>query len=181
MSVKEQLLDVAEAMVREGGYNNFSFRDLADKVGIKSASVHYHFKTKPDLGVELVRRYTARFLQTLDTAASTPEQADAAPQAIVQRGFRDALHSSGMMCLCGLLAAEGDGLPPEVRQATRAFFEGTQQWLAERIAQQSGTTPEHAAQQALRQMAMLEGAMLMAKIHDDLSLFDQITGAVSDK
>ena len=176
MSVKEQLLDVAEVMVREGGYNHFSFRDLADKVGIKSASVHYHFKTKPDLGTELVERYTRRFLEALDQTATSALPA----QTVVQQAFQASLQSSGMMCLCGLLAAEGDGLPPEVRQATRAFFERTQQWLAERIVQQSGISPEQAAQQALRQMAMLEGAMLLAKIHGDLGLFEQITGGSAE-
>ena len=52
MSKREALLKVAEDKVRKGGYNNFSFREIANEVGIKSASVHYHFKTKADLGAE---------------------------------------------------------------------------------------------------------------------------------
>ena len=46
MTKKQELLAVAQNKVREGGYNNFSFRELAKEVGIKSASVHYHFPTK---------------------------------------------------------------------------------------------------------------------------------------
>ena len=65
MSKKDDLLKVAEVKVRQGGYNNFSFREIANEVGIKSASVHYHFPTKADLGAELAHQYTDAFLSAL--------------------------------------------------------------------------------------------------------------------
>lgn len=65
MSKKEQLLDIAEGMIRLGGYNSVSFRTLAEMAGIKSASVHYHFPTKEDLGSALAERYTDKFLSAL--------------------------------------------------------------------------------------------------------------------
>jgi TetR/AcrR family transcriptional repressor of nem operon len=34
------ILKVTESMIRDGGYNSFSFRSIADAVGIKSSSVH---------------------------------------------------------------------------------------------------------------------------------------------
>lgn len=33
-------------MMQTRGYNGLSFRELAKEVGIKSASIHYHFPTK---------------------------------------------------------------------------------------------------------------------------------------
>ncbi|WP_345191535.1 TetR/AcrR family transcriptional regulator, partial [Gluconacetobacter tumulicola] len=39
-------------------YNVLSFREIAKAVGIKNASMHYHFPTKGDLGAALARRYT---------------------------------------------------------------------------------------------------------------------------
>jgi len=56
---------VSEVKVRLGGYNNFSFREIANEVGIKSARVHYHFPTKADLGAELAHQYTDAFLGAL--------------------------------------------------------------------------------------------------------------------
>ena len=41
--MRETILDAAEKRIRSVGYNAFSFRDLADDVGIRSASIHYHF------------------------------------------------------------------------------------------------------------------------------------------
>ena len=54
---QKKILDVATRMVREGGYNHFSFREIANEVGIKSSSVHYYFPTKADLGAALVTNF----------------------------------------------------------------------------------------------------------------------------
>ncbi|MDF2795086.1 MAG: transcriptional regulator, TetR family [Pseudomonas orientalis] len=51
-------MTAARKMVQTRGYNGLSFRELAKEVGIKSASIHYHFPTKGDLGAALAKRYT---------------------------------------------------------------------------------------------------------------------------
>src|SRR6266404_5647499 len=55
-------MDLAEADIRKAGYAGFSFRDLAAEIGIKSASVHYHFPTKATMAAAVARRYGDRFL-----------------------------------------------------------------------------------------------------------------------
>lgn len=65
MTKKQPMLKAAENKVRLGGYSNFSFRELANEIGIKSASVHYHFPTKADLGAELAHQYTDAFIAVL--------------------------------------------------------------------------------------------------------------------
>ena len=52
----EEILEVAERHMRAGGFDAVSFRDIAAEVGIKSASVHYHFPQKADLGAAVVQR-----------------------------------------------------------------------------------------------------------------------------
>ena len=59
------ILETTEEMVRQGGYNSFSFRNIASVVGIKSSSVHYYFNTKEDLGVAVTKFYTDKFLNAL--------------------------------------------------------------------------------------------------------------------
>ena len=66
----EEILDAAETMARTGGYHGFSFREIAKQVGIKAASVHYHFPGKDDLGAAVTRRYTDRFLAALGARMS---------------------------------------------------------------------------------------------------------------
>ena len=55
-SMRERILSAAEKRVRAVGFNAVSFRDLANDVGVKSSSVHYHLPRKQDLGEQLGKR-----------------------------------------------------------------------------------------------------------------------------
>src|SRR6185295_2042375 len=57
----EQILDLAETLIQTRGYSAFSYQDIADSLGIRKASIHYHFPSKTDLGIAVVDRYVARF------------------------------------------------------------------------------------------------------------------------
>ena len=56
---------MAEARIREGGYAGFSFRELATELGVKSASVHHHFRTKAKMATAVARRCGQGFLQSV--------------------------------------------------------------------------------------------------------------------
>jgi len=161
----EALMDAAERRIREFGYNGFSFRDLAADVGIKSASVHHHFPTKPVLAAAVARRYCDRF----DTAVAQEQTGGATAVAAWRTVFRRSLREDGRMCLCGVLGAEAGGLPPEVVVEARRFFERGVANLAA-----ASTLGERQARQAgLQVLATLEGAMLLARALGDDDAFDQ--------
>ena len=44
LPTRDLLLLEAQKLLQNRGYDSFSFQDLADKVGIRKASVHSHFK-----------------------------------------------------------------------------------------------------------------------------------------
>jgi TetR/AcrR family transcriptional regulator, transcriptional repressor for nem operon len=74
---RNELLGLAETLVRTPGYNGFSYRDLAEQIGITTASIHYHFPTKGDLGEALIeneREVIARNLAQLDAAEKDPRR-----------------------------------------------------------------------------------------------------------
>ena len=69
-----KLLDAAQHFVQTRGFNAFSYKDLAAAVGIRTASIHYHFPTKGDLGAALMQRYTdelAGVLTKIDGSSRT--------------------------------------------------------------------------------------------------------------
>lgn len=171
MAKRDELLKVAEHKVRTGGYNNFSFRELATEVGIKSASVHYHFPTKADLGAELARQYTDMFMLALGDAASLVSEGKN-PIDVYKAQFRRALVSDKKMCLCGLLGAETDGLPDKVREETKRFFERNLTWLEQAYSVIDTADARH---HAARTLAVLEGAMMVSITLDDPSVFDLAT------
>ena len=157
-----EIMDAAERCIRTSGYNGFSFRQIAADVGVKSSSVHHHFPTKPALAAAVARRYTDRFEAALDKAKSAKDW-----RAV----FRKALVQDGQMCLCGVLGAESGDLPPEVSAEARRFFTRNVQALGRLYGSPSAAS----RQSALRIMAMLEGAMMLARTLEDPKVFDQAT------
>ncbi len=177
----KEVLDAAEGFARTQGFNGFSFRDLAARVGIKSASVHYHFPTKGALGAALARRYTDRFL----AAVGDPTDPRTAPAALLESyvgGFRRALVEDGQMCLCGMLGAEIDSLPAAVADEARIFFERNIDWLEavfSRLDEPSAPGSTQARRRALATLATLEGAMIIARTLERPDIFDEIVSAVT--
>jgi TetR/AcrR family transcriptional regulator, transcriptional repressor for nem operon len=43
------IMDTGQFLIQERGYNAISYADIAVKIGIKKASIHYYFATKQDL------------------------------------------------------------------------------------------------------------------------------------
>ena len=65
-SSKEAILAAARRTAQAHGYSGLNFRDLADEVGIKAASIYHHFPSKADLGAAVARRYWEDSGATLD-------------------------------------------------------------------------------------------------------------------
>lgn len=163
-NMRDRILDAAEARARRGGYNAFSFREIAQDVGVSSAAIHYHFATKADLGQTLAERYTARALERL----GDPTEWDG-PEAVarVYALFRDALIEDDQMCLCGLFAAERDILPEGVDDAVVGFFKAILAYL------DSATESVPAREAPEATIAKLEGALILARTMRDVSIFDR--------
>ena len=167
----EQLLDAAENAIRLRGYHAVSFRDLADDIGIKSASVHYHFPQKDDLGVALVERYSERVLAELERRAARAKTSEDKLRAFFGV-YRDALVSADRICLCVMLGAESRGLPVRVSEAVTEFFEANIAWIA--AALDSGLSTKARRARASAILAALQGGMLLATALKDHAVFDGI-------
>jgi TetR/AcrR family transcriptional regulator, transcriptional repressor for nem operon len=173
--MEEKLLDAAEVAVRARGYHAVSFRELADDLGIKSASVHYYYRQKEDLGLALVARYRARFFDALAAATENADHFDSRLQAFAGV-YRAALVGSGNICLCGMLGAECSGLPLPLAAAVADFFEANIDWLAASI---DTTQPMHERRdRATTIVATLQGAMMIAISMKNHSHFDAATAGI---
>ena len=173
----QRILIIAQRMIQSQGYNGFSFRDIAAEIGIKSASVHYHYPTKGDLGAAVAARYANRFVTWLERIVT--EGRDARHRLTLYVGlFRTALVEDGRMCLCGMLGAESEALPPEVLQETRQFFARNLAWLrnvfesgaSDATLSYTGAADAHAR----LVLAALEGAMIFARVSGEKAVFDQV-------
>jgi TetR/AcrR family transcriptional repressor of nem operon len=172
-SRREAILDVAEAMIRNAGFNAFSTRDVASTVGIKAASVHYHFPTKADMGVAVTERYTDRFLKQLGDSGRFKNGAREVVSLYVN-SFRETLVRDDKLCLCAVLGAEIGGLPPEVGGHTRIFFDRNLAWLRKALVGSSKMSPADANAFAVHILASLEGGMMLSKSLDNEKIFEGV-------
>jgi len=173
----QQILDVAQDLVRSRGYSAFSFADISERVGIRKASIHYHFFSKEELTKELVNRYRTTFQQKLkqiDLSNSNPQVKLRQFLLLYRQGLNQC-----QMCLCGILSAEMAVLPASVQAEVRMFFSETQTWLKDlmQVGESMGClqprlSSEHEASLFL---ASVQGAQLIARAAEESELtFDRI-------
>ncbi len=168
-----RILDVAERLVQERGFNGFSYADVAKELAISKAALHYHFPGKAELGEALVERYGVRFedaLAALDARDIDAPQRLRAYAQVYADVFRDE-----RMCLCGMLAADYATLPDPMRTRVVRFFDDNEAWLA-RVLEEgraAGTLRFQwpALAVARTMLAGLEGAMLVSRPYGDLKRF----------
>jgi TetR/AcrR family transcriptional repressor of nem operon len=169
-----RILDSAERLVQARGFNGFSYADVAAELGITKASLHYHFASKAELGRALIERYAARFATALEQIDADGGDAPAKLDAYA-RIYADVLQRK-RMCLCGMLAADYDTLPKQMREAVIAFFDHNERWLTGVFEQGQADgslrldgSPSESAQTLV---SGLEGAMLVARPYRDTKRFE---------
>jgi len=130
MSTREHLLNHAQALIRQQGYNGFSYRDLAERVGVKTASIHYHFPQKDDLLIEAINSYAAQeaaAMQAIDAALPARER-------LTRYAALFLATPTDQICLCGMLATDIASLSARASQAIQAFYRTHETWLAQVMA-----------------------------------------------
>lgn len=160
--VATAIMDAAERRMRKGGFNGFSFREIAADVGVKSSSVHYHFPTKEKLAAAVIRRYTDHVAELIDGEM----EGNADPVKVWTKAFRGTLHSATRMCPCAILGATAKDLPSEVAIEVKRFYKVC---LDKLVAE--GLHKEAAAEL----LATITGALVVANSLDDLSVYDRAT------
>ncbi|MEM6614413.1 MAG: TetR/AcrR family transcriptional regulator [Cyanobacteria bacterium P01_C01_bin.72] len=164
-----QILDTAQSMVRNRGYSAFSYADIAKQVGIRKASIHYHFPSKDDLVKELVIRYR----EVLERKCQGIEQQNITPQEQLQQFvnlYRDGLQDN-QICLCGMLTADFAVLNSEIRTELQTFFSVTESWLARLLKRGSEAKAWNLTQSvesaAKTFVALLQGSQILARASDN--------------
>jgi len=125
---KEQILDSAEDLLKERGWNGFSTRELADEIGISSASLHHHYTTKADLIAAVAARCRDRVNQWKSEISAEVEGFMLRVQHVT-----DALGDDAT--LIAMLAADFPTLPPKAQDEVRQLLTNVRGWLSRFAAQ----------------------------------------------
>jgi len=170
MNNREKILMHAENYLRTTGYNGFSFRDLAEQTGIKSASVHYHFPTKEHLVQALVTDYHER---TSDHLAAFDGNSEEEAILHVAAIFKTSIEKGGRMCLCGMLASEIDEIPPALHPKVADYMNLLSDWLVSFVRDKDKARADLV-------VATLEGALIMARARAKPAAISEACDALID-
>ena len=164
VDTRQLILDKSEVLVRTRGYTAFSYGDLAADLGVTKASVHYHFATKEDLVLAIFTRCITRSRAAL--AQMKQDHADARDRLRAYANSFLFSVESGMMPVCGALAAERMVLPESSYPLIRDFFQMQIDWLVEVIRDgvDAGVLapPQPPEQAAMVVFSALEGGTMIA-------------------
>jgi TetR/AcrR family transcriptional regulator, transcriptional repressor for nem operon len=173
LSSKEAILAAARRTAQAHGYSGLNFRDLADEVGIKAASIYHHFPSKADLGAAVARRYWENTVADLDSMlAETSDPVRSLHQ--YPDIFRKSLEADNRMCLCSFMSAEYDDLPEAVKKEVQTFADVNVAWLSKVLSAAAVVNSGESEQRARAIFAAVAGAQLMARSRSDISLFDSL-------
>jgi TetR/AcrR family transcriptional repressor of nem operon len=150
-------------------YLGFSFQDVADRVGIRKASLYHHFPTKDALAIEILRRSRTSFVRwTGGMQLAAAKKIDA-----YIKMYRDTLGAGRVMCPAGSLAPGWDVVDPSVREEVRAMRQVQIDWLAE-VFSELGEKAPRARARAGHMFALCQGALATARMTGDVAEFDEV-------
>ncbi|MCC8392504.1 TetR/AcrR family transcriptional regulator [Paraburkholderia sp. MMS20-SJTR3] len=172
---REKILAAATRLAQAHGYGGLNYRDLADEVGIKAASIYHHFESKADLGAAVARRYWENSAAALDEMLARSKD----PLRCLRHypdTFRKALETGNRICLCSFMAAEIDDLPEVVMNEVRTFADVNVAWLSKVLTAAAVVDSRESKPRARAIFAAIAGAQLIARSRSDLSLYDALIG-----
>ncbi|MFN8438543.1 MAG: TetR/AcrR family transcriptional regulator [Cytophagales bacterium] len=125
MSTKEILISAADDLIRSKGYNAFSFKDLSVQVGIKTASIHYYFPTKTDLGVAIVQEHLRRFVVFEKNVATLNSLQKIECFLEIYQDIKN----EHKICIVGSLATDFYTVEEPIKQELKIFTDTVLLWL----------------------------------------------------
>lgn len=164
---KKQILDTAENLLLDLGYNGFSYKDISGAIGIRNASIHYYFPKKTDLGIAIIMRARSRFEKwalALD-AEVFPYREKFYKYSLMYKRYVD---NGRQVCLGGALETDFKTLPDDMQKETCMLISTMASWLENLLEEgRNGGAfqfPGTAKDQALLIMAGLQGAVQIARV-----------------
>jgi TetR/AcrR family transcriptional regulator, transcriptional repressor for nem operon len=169
----QRILEVAEHLTQTVGYNAFSYHDIAEKVGIKTSSIHYHFPTKADLGKAVVKKHIDALSHELEQLIdnkkiSCQKKLEFFINTIIDKTYL----SDRKMCLGGMLASDVLTLPDTIQYEVREFFNRLENWLTRLLKEAIEKKEFFIEKKDIKNevviiFSILEGSLLLARLFQE--------------
>ncbi|WP_121965458.1 TetR/AcrR family transcriptional regulator [Myroides sp. N17-2] len=127
---RTDIVNIADELIRTKGYNAFSYTDISTRLNIKNASIHYHFPTKSDLGVEVIKSTIEQFKVVTDSW----NKMDSRTQFKKFVTMHDKTNKKHWLCLMGALSSSVDTLSDDMKKELKKMANTILDYLTDLLA-----------------------------------------------
>ena len=161
---RENIIDLAEELIRTKGYNAFSYGDIAGALNIRNAAIHYYFPSKADLGVSVVDREIGKIADGREEWGELPGNVQL--RKVVEQFYGS--HRKGWICLNGSLTPDYLTLPEPMQKKVKQMSGAILEWMTEALekGRRDGTLAfeGEAESRALLVISALLSSLLLARV-----------------
>lgn len=179
--MKEQIIEEANKLIINRGFNAFSYKNITEIIDIKTSSIHYHFPTKTDLGLAVIKKHQLAFDETI---ARTKNKS---PLDKIDKLFLyyKKLAATEKVCIVGALTSDIETLGEPLRKELAAFSDGIIEWITSILHEGSsqGIFKKFSNNKlkAKQIMASLMALVQIARIEQNNEEFEVITKMIKDE
>lgn len=127
MGTKEKILQITDELIRDKGFNAFSFYDISKTIGIKTASIHYHFPSKNDLVIALIQQHLSNIKELKEKVAQ--KSADKKLEAFLS--IYTNIHNEKKVCIVGSLATDLHSIDESIGKELKVLANEILAWVTD--------------------------------------------------
>ena len=164
MSTRENILTITDELILSKGYNAFSFADISNELGIKKASIHYHFSSKEELGKCLIKSHIDKTKALFDEAKTlTPTE-----RLLLFIDIYNQRKSAHQVCIVGSLSTDlmtlGDSMKNEMKELSSIILNGLTDILIEGKRENTFRFADQPRTKALMIITNLLGGLQLSRL-----------------
>lgn len=169
----EDIVTIASRLFRERGFKGVTVAEIMEAAGLTHGAFYSHFESKEELAAAAADRALLEMLAHLEAAMATPR-----PAETFAKGYLSEVHcqSVGAGCLVAALGPEIARGHPASRRVTARLRE----FIARYGKALNRRREKDRSAEALRQLSLMIGALVLARAVDDRELSNEILGAARE-
>lgn len=168
METRDEILAHTADLIQTHGFNGFSYKDIAERLGIAKASIHHHFPNKEALGIA----YCENKVLELRVFREKIHQAKSA-RAKLNAYFEKPKHRLSTRKMCGINAMQSDSaemsgeLRAALKELTKVDIDIVREILEEGKAAGEFVFSPSPQELAIVITSALKGGLQCSRLNDD--------------
>ena len=128
IGTREKIIELGRNLMQDIGYHSFNYKQIANELGIKNASIHHYFPSKEDLAIAVIEKDRADFTTIMTRLESlSPGQKAEAFLEHYGNFFKD----GKKLCVIGTFGFAYNDVSDRIQKAINAYVEIVNQSLTD--------------------------------------------------